>query len=326
MMKLTFEEEILRDLKEQADFVSGQRLAETHGLSRTAVWKRINILKQHGYEIESLPRRGYRLKSVPDLLLPAEIRSGLNTKTFGCRIFHHQEIDSTNALAKQLAARGAAEGAIVVAEQQRGGVGRLRRSWSSPKGGIWASIILRPLMPPADVPKITLVASEAVARTIEGAIETPTLIKWPNDVMVSGKKVAGILTEIASGPDEVEFVVLGIGLNADFPVSVLPAAVRGGATTLREERGEPIERTQLFRQLLENLEQDYLRLSQGGGAALFDNWRARSSTLGHMVTVATLSGKFTGVAKDIDSHGALVIEIESGEAVTVAAGDVTHLR
>ncbi|MFH1995691.1 MAG: biotin--[acetyl-CoA-carboxylase] ligase, partial [Candidatus Omnitrophota bacterium] len=202
------DEKILSALKEKtAEFTSGESLSELVGISRTAVWKHIEKLREAGYEIEASPHLGYRLISVPDKLIPEEVRWGLGTEVLGKEVISYEKVDSTNEIAYSLAERGLREGAIVFAEEQRKGKGRLGRSWiSPPKGGIYFSCVLRPEMSPDRVSQITLAASVSVARAVRELTGLQALIRWPNDILVNDRKICGILTEMKAEQDTVRFL------------------------------------------------------------------------------------------------------------------------
>ena len=212
---------ILKLLRQQSqDYLSGEEISRQLAVSRTAVWKHIQELKNHGYEIEAHPRKGYRLKSRPDLLLPEEIRAGLATQLLGKQIVHFYDTSSTNNEAKRLAADDAIEGTIVVSEAQTLGRGRLNRGWFSPPGGgVWVSVILRPPFPPQEAPKCTLMAAVATVEAIREASGLNCGIKWPNDILWQGRKLVGILTEMSAEMDAINFVVLGIGINVSLQES-----------------------------------------------------------------------------------------------------------
>ena len=277
---------LLAVLKENAGtYVSGEELSRKLGVSRTAIWKHIGSLRDQGYGVQSSPRLGYKLVSVPDLLLPAEIREGLHTVLLGKQIHYRAEIDSTNRLAKQLAIDGEPEGSVILAEQQRTGRGRMGREWSSPAGGIWMSVILRPKLAPYQVQAFTLVAAvAAVEATIHTTGVTPG-IKWPNDLLLGKKKVAGILTEVSAEMERVNYLVLGVGLNANISGTLFHGQLLGEATSLFAETGISVERTRWVQSFLETLEHYYFLASQDGFARVFDSWRRYSVTLGQWVTV-----------------------------------------
>jgi birA, biotin-[acetyl-CoA-carboxylase] ligase region len=239
--------------------ISGEELGKELGISRTMVCKYIKGLKDDGYEISSAPKKGYVLKSVPKLLYPEEILSGLNTTLFGKNIHYYDEAGSSNDIAKKLAPT-VEEGTIIVVEQQTGGRGRLGRQWASPKGGIWFSTILKPRIALSSASRLTLTFGLSVAKTLR-QYEFDAKIKWPNDVLVSGKKVSGILTEVEAEIDTVEFVVIGIGINANMSLKDIPEELRENSTTLRDESGKSIDRVEFLQSLLYNMEQEYIRFS-----------------------------------------------------------------
>ncbi len=223
--------EVLQVLRGAADAISGERLAAQLGLSRAAVWKRVHRLQARGYVIEGSPRRGYRLLAVPDRLLAEEVLQGLKTRRFTGPVHHFETLDSTNDLAKQLAAQGAPEGAVVVAEAQTGGRGRLGREWNSPPGvGLYVSLVLRPMLPPMELPQITLTTAVAVVRAVRRVAGVAPGIKWPNDLLLDGKKLGGILTEMETESDRIRHVVVGLGLNVNNPE--FPPELAATATSL----------------------------------------------------------------------------------------------
>lgn len=315
-------ERLLKALQ-TGNYVSGQALAECLGVSRAAINKAINQLRADGYAIDAVPNRGYRLLSRPDLLTAAEVAPYLSTDALGRHWHHVREADSTNALARELAEAGAPDGLVVVAETQRAGRGRLGRAWSSPAGGIWFSLLLRPRLLPSAAAMLTLGAAVAAAEATEAVAGITCGIKWPNDLLVNGRKVAGILTEMSAELDQLNYIVLGVGLNANFAAALLPDGLLVRATTLMEEKGEKISRAAWLGAFLNRCEHWRRLLETGARQRLISAWRSRSVTLGQSVTVTTPAARFSGRAVDIDSDGALVVETEDGARVRVAAGDVT---
>ena len=209
------------------------------GLSRAAVWKRVHRLKAQGYVIEGSPRRGYRLLAVPDKLLPEEVLQGLKTRVFTGPVHHFETLDSTNDLAKELAVQGAPEGTVVVAEAQTGGRGRLGREWDSPPGvGLYVSLVLRPMLPPMELPQITLTTAVAVVRAVRRVAGVAPGIKWPNDLLLNGKKLGGILTEMETESDRIRHVVVGLGLNVNNPG--FPPELAATATSLTLTAGRSV--------------------------------------------------------------------------------------
>jgi len=303
--------DILRALRERGDYVSGQVLSKKLGISRVSVWKRIRSLKQDGYVIEASPK-GYRLISSPDLLLPCEFPDWEE------KIHHFQEIGSTMDVARGLARKGVVEGTIVIAESQTRGKGRLGREWLSPKGGILFTLILRPKISPAYAPRINLMASVAVAKTIRKLFGLEAELKWPNDVLIKGRKVCGILAEMEAEMDKVNFINLGIGINANTATSQYERM----ATSLKEELRTEISRKQLLNSLLKEIAKQQALLT---GNKLLEEWKKLSGTLNKQVKIAAPGEEITGQAIDIDTNGALVIKSKDGSLRSVIAGDCIHL-
>jgi len=309
--------------KKSGSFISGQALADSLGVSRAAVWKVVESLRADGYVIESASARGYRLTSVPDRLGEREITLGLKTAVLGHRVVSLSETDSTNSDAARLAAEGAPEGTLVVADSQRAGRGRLGRKWVSPPGvNVYMSLILRPRISPAEAPMITLAAAAALAGAVNGLYGLGAGIKWPNDLLIGGKKCAGILTEMSAEPDTVRHVILGIGMDVNMAEEEFPAEIRGIATSLMIETGRRLDRPELVRRFLEEFERVYGLLTAGDRKAVLELWRGMSVTLGRRVRVSGPRGDITGFAKDLNDDGNLVVVMEDGTLNTVISGDV----
>ena len=307
------------------DFVSGESIAGELQISRTAVWKHIQKLREHGYEILSRERRGYKLKDAPDLLLPSEIQIGLETQIVGVEMNYEPSVDSTNRVAKALAYHGAADGTIVVAEEQTGGKGRLERKYFSPRGkGIWFSVILRPNFLPKDASKVTLMAAVAVAEAMTRFNLKPE-IKWPNDLLFDGRKIVGILTEMTGEIGRIDYVVVGVGINVNIARDEFPEDLRTVAASLSEMSGEELSRVKIFRAILEEFDKLYCEVNANGFGEILKLWRKHNVTLGKKVRVisAVEGGEnFDGTAVDLDDDGALVVETADGLR-TVYAGDVS---
>ena len=315
---------ILKLLRQQSqDYLSGEEISRQLAVSRTAVWKHIQELKNHGYEIEAHPRKGYRLKSRPDLLLPEEIRAGLATQLLGKQIVHFYDTSSTNNEAKRLAADDAVEGTIVVSEAQTLGRGRLNRGWFSPPGGgVWVSVILRPPFPPQEAPKCTLMAAVATVEAIREASGLNCGIKWPNDILWQGRKLVGILTEMSAEMDAINFVVLGIGINVSLQESDFPEELRniGASVSMGAER--EVSRVEVLQKLLERLEYWYQVVKQEGFEPVLEAWRRESVTLGQPVRVLAGEETYDGVAEELAEDGSLLVRTENGLR-SVLAGDVS---
>ena len=321
---MTMKKKILEMLKNaNAKFVSGESIAELMHVSRTAIWKHIQSLRKRGYQISSSERLGYKLENVPNLLLPEIVQFGLNTKIFGVNssYIYKNSMTSTNEFAKKLAYHGAAEGTVVIAEEQTGGKGRLERNFFSPKGkGILFTVILRPRCLAKDAPKFTLMAAVAVAKAME-RFNLQAEIKWPNDIMHDGRKLVGILTEMSAEIGHVNYIVVGIGINVNFSREDFPESIREIASSLSEIAGEELNRAAVFRAVLEEFEKLY---TENNFDEVFKLWRKYNITLGKKVTVfsADTGDIFSGMAVDINEDGALIVDTD-GKRKTVYAGDVS---
>ena len=315
---------ILKLLRQQSqDYLSGEEISRQLAVSRTAVWKHIQELKNHGYEIEAHPRKGYRLKSRPDLLLPEEIRAGLSTKLLGKQIVHFYDTSSTNNEAKRLAADEAAEGTIVVSEAQTLGRGRLNRGWFSPPGGgVWVSVILRPPFPPQEAPKCTLMAAVATVEAIREASGLTCGIKWPNDILWQGRKLVGILTEMSAEMDAINFVVLGIGINVSLQKNDFPEELRNIGASISMGAGREVSRVEVLQKLLERLEYWYEVVKKEGFEPVLKAWRRESITLGQPVRVLAGEETYDGVAEELAEDGSLLVRTEN-DLRRVLAGDVS---
>jgi BirA family biotin operon repressor/biotin-[acetyl-CoA-carboxylase] ligase len=317
-------EDILNRLR-QGNPVSGEDLGHAIGISRTAVWKHINELKSRGYIIDSVPSRGYRLISTPDALLPEEIKDGLKTHIFGRNIVYESETPSTQAIAKSLASQGTEEGTIVVAETQSGGRGRVGRPWSSPQGGIYFSIILRPDIKPGEALRLPLLAGVALAQAIKRDTKLSPRLKWPNDILLDSKKIGGILTEMSAETDRLDWVIIGIGLNVNTQHDSFPHDVEESATSLFEAAGREIPRVRLLQAILTEFESLYGNLAMSGFEPLRWKWKDLSDTIGANVIVSMPTGEVKGLAVDIDSDGALLLDKGEGDIERIIGG-VLRLR
>jgi BirA family biotin operon repressor/biotin-[acetyl-CoA-carboxylase] ligase len=320
-------DKILKALKSNVgNFVSGEDLGAEFGISRSAIWKHIQELQGEGYDIGSSTKKGYSLKEMPDILSPSAIKEGLETDLIGKDIVYLKEIPSTYDNPKDLAKDGAPEGTVIIAEVQKKGKGRMGREWVSPKGGIWMSLILRPKIEPSEAQKITLLAGIAMARVLNRSF-VDTAIKWPNDIYTDGKKVAGILTEMEAEMDSVNFVVVGIGINANVDIDhEFPRELRNGATSIMVQMGEKVDRVVLVRAILEELEHVYLDFTKGGFPELLEEWKDLTSTIGRRVKIMKAKEPLVGEAVGITKEGALIVEKDDGTMEKVIAGECVHLR
>ena len=322
------DEEILKLLRESPSvFLSGEEIGQRLKVTRTTVWKRVKHLRTLGYEIEASTRSGYRLIRSPDLLTPSEVKPLLGTKQLGRVIHYFQTIDSTNSKAYQLALEGAKEGELVIAESQEKGRGRLGRHWFSPPFlNLYLSVILRPNIPPQQASLITLMAAVATVDAIRKFTGLLPLIKWPNDILLRDRKVAGLLNEIHSEMDRVHFIILGMGVNLNVDGKMFPKEVRTLATSLKKEMGQTISRKAFLQLLLQELEGWYTLFLKEGAAAILKAWRDRAQIKGRRVKVHSFGKTLVGVAVDVDSDGALILETADGERKKIVAGDVEYKR
>ncbi len=298
--------------------ISGEEISQKLKISRAAIWKHIEKLRQKGYDFIATPHLGYRLVKVPDRLFPEEIKFGLNTKIIGKKIFYYDVINSTNTKCYELAEKKYPQGTMVIAEAQTKGRGRV-----SPKHkGIYFSVILKPDILPIHVPKITLLAAVSAVSAIRKLTQLPALIRWPNDVLINKSKVCGILTEMNAEADRVNFLILGIGINVTAKHSDLPK----GATSLLEEGGKDISRCQLLRRLLEELESRYAIFKKQSFKPIIQEWQNLTAMLGSRVKIISHSERIEGQAAGIDPDGALIIRLDNGFQKKITAGDVELVR
>lgn len=306
---------ILSILRENGDYVSGERMSEETGISRAAVWKHIKSLRGEGYEIESATKRGYKLISSPDILDSREITDGLNTEFIGKRLFIYDEIGSTNEQAKTM--HQEKEGSVFICEVQNQGKGSHGRGWVSPRGiGIWLSVLLKPDIDISRVSQITLVAGLALCKTIGMGAK----IKWPNDIVIGTKKVCGILTEMNAEPDLVHYVVCGIGVNVN--TEKFDDEISHRATSMYMESGEKQGRNEIISRLLNNFEHYYKMFLKGGFKAISEEYKENCVTINREVSVIFKSETLRGKAVGVDDNGSLVVETEKGK-ISVTSGEVS---
>ena len=308
--------------------LSGQTLSNASGISRTAIWKHINNIRKMGYNIEVVSGKGYRLVGEMPFNEP-EITGRLKTSFIGRPIYFHSNIDSTNTAAYDLALRGAKEGTAVVADSQEKGRGRLGRRWESPKGtNIYASIILRPDILPVFAPQLTLMGAVAVAETISKFLNNGSgckpepAVKWPNDILIDSKKVSGILTEMNSEMDRINFVIMGIGVNLNMKRNMFSQELRYIATSLKEETGKEIPRVEFIQSLYANLEKWYKIFLKKGFKPISEAWKGYFDMSGKRVTVHQANGNIMGIALTINEDGFLMVRESSGKVVKIISGDV----
>jgi len=323
---MSTKDRLLGYLKEcKGDWVSGESLSKRIGITRSAIWKNIGKLREEGYVIESSPRKGYSLSRISEMLLPNEIREGLDTEVFGRgEIIHFRETDSTNARAKELAVQGAPEGTLVVSETQTKGRGRKGRTWFSPsEAGIYASLILRPNMPPNEAPRITFVSAVSAAEALLALTSLEVAIKWPNDILVKNKKIAGILTEISAEMDAIDYMVVGLGMNVNNPF--LPDDIEEKATSIFIETGKRFPKVRIVREYLRRQEKYCRILRDSGFDPILRRWKELTNTIGKRIMVEMIDKRYTGVVQDVDQEGVLILKDEKGAFHRILSGDVTFV-
>jgi BirA family biotin operon repressor/biotin-[acetyl-CoA-carboxylase] ligase len=322
---VTTDAKILSALRANPAGVSGADLAEQLRISRAAIWAHIEDLRRLGYDIEAGPHLGYRLVSVPDVLHADDLLARLyNTKIIGRDIRVFEQTTSTNDVIEKLARDGVKEGVVVFAESQTRGRGRLGRKWLSPAyKGLWFSILLRPDLRPQETTQLTVASATALCRAIASETGLNPEIKWPNDILVGGKKVAGVLTELSAELDRVKHVILGIGVDVNQGAAEFPAELRKQATSLRIEAGRTFSRADLATAILRELDNDYERICAGQFAEVADEWEARCQTIGRDVTIQIGNRRVQGRAESLGESGELLLRTEHGHLERISGGDVT---
>ncbi|MCB9771457.1 MAG: biotin--[acetyl-CoA-carboxylase] ligase [Candidatus Omnitrophica bacterium] len=316
------QERIIHSLRKSTDYLSGEEISRALNISRAGIWKYIEEFRRQGYEIDAIPRRGYRIRATPDKLLPWEIKFDLGTKILGHNIIYKETIVSTMDEAVRLGIEGAAVGTIVCAESQTKGRGRLGREWVSPLGkGIYASLLLRPKSPLSEVSQLTLVSAVAICEALRAVSGVDAKIKWPNDILIGGKKVAGILTELNAEMDRVRFVVIGFGINVNTLAPQLPAH----ATSLKLEAKKDFLRVPVVQEILRSFEKWLDIFEKDGFVSIRKRWKDLSFTLGQKVKFIEPSREIVGVAFDLAPDGSLLLRQDSGDIVKKNSGDALHL-
>ena len=315
--------EILTALRESEDYVSGQELCEKLQVSRTAVWKKIKQLQEEGYEIEAVPNRGYRIVGCPDTIAAQEVESRLQTERMGHPVVYFEEVTSTNQVIKKMAEEGATEGTLVVTDAQNQGKGRAGRVWTMEPGtNIAMSLLIRPKLPPAQISMVTLVMGLAVASACRELYQAPVGIKWPNDVVINGKKICGTLTEMSTEMMAVNYVVIGTGINVNG--TEFPEEIRDKATSLCLELGKKVSRAQLMAACMKYFEEYYDKFLQTGDLSLLqEQYNELLLNRNRGVRVLEPGNEYSGVALGINKDGELLVEKEDGSRAAVYAGEVS---
>ncbi|EPY07644.1 biotin/acetyl-CoA-carboxylase ligase [Paenibacillus alvei TS-15] len=305
------------------EFISGEEISRRLDISRTAVWKQINRLRSKGYEFEAVPKLGYRLVQMPTQLDELSLLAKLKTSKLGQQLRIIARTESTQNEAAVWALEGAADGAVIIAEEQTGGRGRQGKSFHSPAGkGIWMSLILRPQIPLQFTPQLTLLSAVALCRAMRRMTEVDLGIKWPNDILYEDKKVCGILTESSAEDERLVHVIAGVGISVNLEEHDYPEELRSKVTSLKIASGKEIDRASLLAECLFELEQLYKLYVEQGFAPIRSLWEAQSVTIGRSLSVTTPNGIVSGVAQGLDDSGALIVLGEDGCYRKIFSGDV----
>ncbi len=321
---MTTQQQIVRLFQERGDeCISGEEISRILGVTRSAVWKQIGLLRERGFRIEAHPSKGYRLIDSPDSLLPADLQAGFETAVIGREFVYFEKTESTNTRAHEIATQGGAEGTVVIAECQSAGKGRLGRRWVSPPGvNLYTSVILRPPILPQAAPQLTFLSAVAVARAVRDVCSADARVKWPNDILLNGRKVAGLLNEMSAESEKVHFVVLGIGINLNMEREQFPPDLRYPATSVAIETGEGVRRRLFAQTLFRHLDQLYNRYLADGVAPILKEWETLFDLNGRMVEVDFQHSRIEGRVEGLDEDGALLLRLANGALERVLAGDV----
>jgi BirA family biotin operon repressor/biotin-[acetyl-CoA-carboxylase] ligase len=318
---------VLEVLEDADRPLSGETISTRLGITRAGVWKHINELRAMGYDISSSQKEGYRLTRTSSKLLPYEVHKKLRTQFIGKKMRYLENTPSTIWVGKQICSEGDVEkmhGLVIIAEEQTGGIGRMGRAWVSPSGGIWITIVLKPGIPIDHVFMVTMAGSVAVARAIRKEFDLGALIKWPNDVFIGDKKVAGLLLELSAEADTIHHCLLGIGIDVNVPLNQFSPALQKEITSISTEVGHDVDRATFLARILKEFENRYLLIESGEYEAIIREWKSLSCTLEHRVHITTMKNSFEGEAIDIDEFGALMIRKDNGKIERVIAGDCVH--
>jgi BirA family biotin operon repressor/biotin-[acetyl-CoA-carboxylase] ligase len=317
--------QLLAALRVHPEGVAGTDLCKQLGVTRAAVWSHIELLRAAGFEIIASPHRGYQLVSKPDALLAVDLQSRLATgQVIGNVIRVLPQTTSTNDEASRAALEDHPEGLVIFAESQSAGRGRMGRRWSSPAGrGLWFSVLLRPSLAPSECTQLTAASANALVRAIQSTTGITPEIKWPNDLLIKGKKIAGILTEMSAELEHVRSVVLGIGIDVNQTASEFPADIRNIATSLKLATGKSVSRADLAEAVLHELDREYARILAGDFAAVAEEWAGYCTTLGKLATIDMGTRRVRGRAEALDENGALLLRTEHGRIERIIGGEVT---
>ncbi|ASF39666.1 bifunctional biotin--[acetyl-CoA-carboxylase] synthetase/biotin operon repressor [Halobacillus halophilus] len=310
-------------LEKEKGYVSGQQLSDSLNISRTAVWKHMNELKKDGYQIEAVRKKGYKILSSPDKISGNTLQWGLETKWLGQKLIHFDQVESTQEIGHQLASQGKPHGTVVIADAQGKGRGRMARNWHSPKGkGIWMSILLRPDLPPMRAPQLTLLAATVLAKMVREKTNLHPQIKWPNDLLIDHKKVSGILTEMQAEHDQIQYVVLGIGMNVNQQLNEIPQDIRHKASSLKIESGQEWDIQQTIQSILRLFENTYDSYVEQGFEQVKKEWEHFGYRIGEEVTISTMRREWQATLIGIEPDGALRARDKDGNEEKLYSAEI----
>ena len=305
------------------EYISGEKISDLLHISRAAVWKQVKVLREEGFEIEAKHSLGYRLLAIPNLLVAPDIEAELDCRVIGQRVVSFTEIDSTNVQARRIAEEGGVEGTVVVADQQIAGRGRLGRRWESPPGvNLYCSIVLRPQIPVQQAPQLTFLSAVAVVETLKEVCQLSAEVKWPNDILVDGAKISGLLNEMNAETEQIHFVILGVGINLNMTASQFPDGLNYPATSALLETGKPVDRLVFLRAFLQRLDLYYSEFLQEGFAPIRDRWENHCKLINLQVEVDLGSHCCSGTVVGLDVDGALRLQLNNGKVERILAGDI----
>ncbi|WP_029267905.1 biotin--[acetyl-CoA-carboxylase] ligase [Virgibacillus alimentarius] len=309
------------------DYISGQLLSEKLNISRSAIWKHMEKLKKDGYEIEGKSNQGYRMIRLPDKLSENTVQWGLNTQWIGKSIIHKTSTPSTQIIAHQAAQNDALHGTVVIADEQTSGRGRMSRQWHSTKQkGIWLSLILRPNISPYLAPQLTLLTATVLADVIYSVTKIRPQIKWPNDILMHSKKTAGILTEMQAEQDQIQYVVIGMGINVNQAKNDFPDIIQKKATSLKIETNQTWDIVKLIQEILVTFEQSYDTYIKNGFPHIKNKWESYGFKIGKTIWVKTLQEEFKAIFSGIAEDGALLIKTIQGETKQLYSGEINWFQ
>lgn len=320
---------ILKMLRDSDGYISGQSLCETFGVSRTAVWKYVNQLKEEGYEFDAVSNKGYRIVEYPDIITKEEIESQLQDGLAVKKVVYYDETDSTNTRAKLAAEAGEESGTLFVTECQTGGKGRRGRSWISPAGsGIWMSLLLRPDIKPYDASMLTIVVAMATARAIAEVVKNDTdsdaecMIKWPNDIVLGDRKICGILTEMSAELEQINYVVVGIGINVN--TTDFDDSIKDTASSIYVQTNDHVKRSDIiaaFARHFTGYYKEFVKTCDLSG--LMEDYNKCLINAGREVRIIERNGEYTAAAAGIDEEGRLIVKKSDGTVEKIVAGEVS---